>query len=137
MNILARLAILSGCETGIGHIKKGEGILSLARAFKFAGCPNIIMSLWKVNDKTTKEIMVAFNKYLKKGMEKDRALQLAKINYLKGSKNLHPVFWSSFVLIGNEDPIRHPGKVVLYCAIMLCIMLLLILIKKYNINFKR
>jgi CHAT domain-containing protein len=126
MNMLVRLAILSGCETGIGHIKKGEGIISLARAFKFAGCPNILMSLWKVNDQTTKDIMISFNKYLKKGMEKDRALQLAKINYLKGSKNLHPAFWSSFVLIGNEDPVKQSGKTIVY-GLIACVIILALL----------
>ncbi len=131
MNILAKLVILSGCETGIGNIKKGEGIISLARAFKFAGCPNIIMSLWKVNDQTTKKIMISFNQNLKKGMEKDKALQQAKISYLKGSKNLHPVFWSSFVLIGNDDPIRHTGK-VLFVVLITCFLIpiALILVKK-------
>ena len=137
MNILAKLVILSGCETGIGNIKKGEGIISLARAFKFAGCPNIIMSLWKVSDQTTKEIMITFNKNLKKGMGKDRALQQTKISYLKGSKNLHPFFWSSFVLIGNEEPIQHSGKAVLYCLITLCLILLIALIKRNNLVFKR
>ena len=130
MNILAKLAILSGCETGIGHIKKGEGIISLARAFKFAGCPNIIMSLWKVNDQTTKEIMITFNKLLKKGMEKDRALQQAKVAYLQGSKNLHPAFWSSFVIIGNDDPIQRSGKAVLYFLIVFCTLFLIVLIRK-------
>jgi|WetSurSiteA1Bulk_404760.scaffolds.fasta_scaffold02596_2 CHAT domain-containing protein len=137
MNILARLVILSGCETGIGHIEKGEGILSLARAFKFAGCPNIIMSLWKVNDQTTKEIMISFNRNLKKGMEKDRALQQAKISFLKGSKNLHPVFWSSFVLIGNDDPIRQTGKVVLYSLMTCCLILLAIIIIRKSRAFRR
>jgi CHAT domain-containing protein/tetratricopeptide (TPR) repeat protein len=137
MNILARLAILSGCETGIGHIKKGEGIISLARAFKFAGCPNIVMSLWKVNDQTTKEIMIIFNKNLKKGMEKDKALQQAKISYLKGAKNLHPFFWSSFVLIGNEDPIRHSGKEVFYVLIICCLLLLTIITIRKSRAFRR
>jgi len=106
MTLPAGLVILSGCETGIGDYKKGEGIISLARAFKFAGCRNIIMSLWKVNDRATKEIMIRFNKNLRKGMEKDRALRLAKIFYLKNSGNVHPAFWSSFVLIGNDSPLR-------------------------------
>ena len=137
MNILAKLVILSGCETGIGNIKKGEGIISLARAFKFAGCPNIIMSLWKVNDQTTKEIMISFNENLKKGMKKDRALQQAKISYLNGSKNLHPYFWSSCVLIGNGDPIQYSGKAILYCMIPLCLILLVAIIKRKNLVFKR
>jgi CHAT domain-containing protein len=137
MNILARLVILSGCETGIGNIKKGEGIISLARAFKFAGCPNIIMSLWKVNDQTTKEIMILFNENLKKGMEKDKALQQAKISYLNGSKNLHPYFWSSFVLIGNGDPIQHSDKIIHYCLILFCLSIFVALFKRFMPVFRR
>jgi CHAT domain-containing protein len=132
LNIPAQLVILSGCETGIGHIRKGEGIMSLARAFKFAGCPNILMSLWKVNDETTKEIMIAFNQNLKKGMEKDKALQQAKLSYLKGSKNLHPVFWSSFVLIGNNDPIQHSRKPWLLSSLFLCLLLILLTFMKWG-----
>jgi CHAT domain-containing protein len=137
MNILAQLVILSGCETGIGNIKKGEGIISLARAFKFAGCPNIIMSLWKVNDQTTKEIMISFNENLKKGMKKDRALQQAKISYLNGSKNLHPYFWSSCVLIGNGDPIQYSGKIIHYCLILFCALLLIALFRRFIPVFQR
>ncbi len=137
MKLPVRLAILSGCETGIGNISKGEGIMSLARAFKFAGCPDIVMSLWKVNDKTTKEIMIRFNENLKKGMKKDKALQLAKISYLNGPKNLHPAFWSSFVLIGNEDPIRNSAKPVTLLITVLCLVLLVTVIKSKSIFSRR
>jgi len=132
MNILSRLVILSGCETGTGQFKDGEGIISLARAFKYAGSPNIIMSLWKVNDRTTKEIMITFNKYLKKGFHKDKALQLAKITYLKRSRNIHPAYWSSFVLIGNQLPVRH-GSIIYYLIPLILIILYVILkLKKYK-----
>lgn len=110
MNINSNLVVLSGCETGIGKNKKGEGILSLARAFKYAGCSNMLISLWKVNDNSTKEIIVSFNENLKKGMEKDEALRQAKISYLQGYKNLHPFYWSGFILIGNEYPIDKHTK---------------------------
>jgi CHAT domain-containing protein len=125
MTLPASLVILSGCETGIGNFKKGEGIISLARAFKFAGCQNIVMSLWKVNDRATKEIMIGFNKNLKKGMQKDRALRLAKKDYLKNSGNLHPAFWSSFVLIGNDSPLRkNKNQAIIFSGILCCLMVL-------------
>jgi len=130
MNIPARLVILSGCETGIGNIKKGEGIISLARAFKFAGSRNILMSLWKVNDQTTKEIMIAFTHNLKRGMEKDRALQQARISYLKKSKNLHPAFWSSFVLIGNDEPVHVSRSWIMYGIIAAVLGLFFVLLFK-------
>ena len=124
MNIPAQLAILSSCETGAGSIRRGEGIISLARAFKYAGCRNILMSLWKVNDQTTNEIIVRFNKNLKRGMPKDKALQKARQYYLDNSSHLHPAFWSSFVLIGNDEPLTYPIKQLLYVSIPLMIILL-------------
>lgn len=114
MNLSARLAILSGCETGIGHFRKGEGMLSLARAFKYAGCRNILMSLWRVNDESTRKVIVSFCKYLKQGCRKSEALRRAKIRYLKDSGNLHPAYWSSFVLIGDNEAVGNRHSVWLY-----------------------
>jgi CHAT domain-containing protein len=68
MHLNADLAILSGCETGIGLDSRGEGLKSLARAFKFAGCNSIVMSLWKVSDLTTKDIMNLFHRNLRSVM---------------------------------------------------------------------
>lgn len=126
LDLHAQLMILSACETGIGQIKRGEGIISLARAFRYAGCHNILMSLWKVNDKTTKEIMVLFNKNLRKGMPKDKALQHAKLKYLQGSHNLHPAFWASMILIGDQKPIAGGigYKVILPAFILLIVVFL-------------
>ncbi|MEO5600319.1 MAG: CHAT domain-containing tetratricopeptide repeat protein, partial [Cyclobacteriaceae bacterium] len=67
MDLNADLAILSGCETGIGLDSRGEGLKSLARAFKFAGCHSIVMSLWKVSDMAARDIMNDFHKNLKLG----------------------------------------------------------------------
>ena len=97
---------MSACETGIGKIARGEGIISLARAFKYAGCRNIVMSLWKANDKTTSGIMYDFCKNLKKGMPKDEALQRAKLKYLESSDHSHPFYWATFVLIGDNLPVE-------------------------------
>jgi CHAT domain-containing protein len=136
MNIPAKLAILSGCETGIGHIRKGEGIISLARAFKYAGCHNILMSLWKVNDLTTSEIMVLFNSNLKKGMPKDIALQKAKLSYLKKNENLHPAFWSSFVLIGSNTPVSHFYRIYYYIIASLLLLTILTYIRRHTAKKK-
>ncbi len=82
LNLNARLTVLSACNTGSGTLKKGEGVMSLARGFIYAGCPSIIMTLWEVEDNSGTKIMSSFYKYLKKGKPKDEALRLAKLDYL-------------------------------------------------------
>ena len=70
MQLSADLAVLSACNTGIGKIKRGEGIQSLSSGFAFAGVPSTVMSLWKVPDQATADIMVRFYKNLKAGQRK-------------------------------------------------------------------
>jgi CHAT domain-containing protein len=102
------LAVLSSCNTGFGKIEKGEGVMSMARAFHFSGIPSVLMSLWKVPDKETESIMVDFYKFLKSGRSKSEALRLAKLNFLDNNTNpelKHPYYWSGFVINGNTEPI--------------------------------
>jgi len=75
-NSKANLAVLSACNTGSGKLEKGEGVMSMARAFHFSGIPAVVMSLWKVPDFETKTIMIDFYKHLKKGKSKSEALRL-------------------------------------------------------------
>ena len=84
-------------------IEEGEGIMSLARGFIYAGVPSIVMTLWEVEDKSGADIMTLFYQKLKKGMPKDIALQQAKLDYLKTATQLrsHPYFWLAYVDIGN------------------------------------
>lgn len=104
--ISAQLAVLSACNTGAGPLAKGEGVMSLARAFKSAGCPNIVMSLWPVDDEATAELMKLFYSFLDSGYPKDRALQQAKCEMIQSSPYVHPHYWASFVLIGDDESIR-------------------------------
>lgn len=105
MEFNAQMAVLSACETGKGVYQRGEGAISLGRAFKYAGCPNIVMSLWKVSDQSTVELMEKFYKYLKEGMAKDKALQRAKLDYLAQHPEANPYKWAAFVLIGDDQPL--------------------------------
>lgn len=107
LNLNARLTVLSACNTGVGKLQKGEGIMSLARGFLYAGCPSIIMSLWEVEDQAGTKIMTSFYKNLKRGKTKDEALRLAKISYLENSNSrlAHPHYWMSFKSIGDNSPI--------------------------------
>ena len=70
MKLNAQMAVLSSCSSGFGKMQKGEGMMSLARGFIYAGCPSIIMTLWQVSDKSSSELMTSFYKYLKKGKSK-------------------------------------------------------------------
>lgn len=95
----ANLVVLSACKSGSGKIAKGEGVLSLPRAFIFAGVPNIIASLWKIHDENTKNLMLDFYKFLLEGNSYSKSLQLAKIEQI--NKGELPIDWSALILIGN------------------------------------
>lgn len=109
MELKAQLAVLSACNTGAGRLSRGEGVLSLARAFKYAGCSNIVMSLWPANDVSTESIITSFFEYLKDGLDKDEALRQAKLGFLQSTPNeslAHPFYWSGFILVGDDAPVR-------------------------------
>ena len=109
MELNADLVALSACNTGLGQLSKGEGIMSLSRAFAYAGCSSTLMSLWKVSDYTTSDLMVSFYENLNQGLSKDEALCQAKLNYLNNTKVetlSHPYFWAGFITAGNMQPIE-------------------------------
>jgi CHAT domain-containing protein/Flp pilus assembly protein TadD len=98
--------VLSACATGTGLAERGEGMLSLARAFNYAGCPNLVMTLWQANDKYAKEINLAFYQYLQHGEPTDVALQKAKIDLLnRYGSDTNPYFWANYVFIGEPRPL--------------------------------
>ena len=104
MHLNAQLAVLSACQTGYGKINKGEGVMSLSRAFAYSGVNATLMSLWRVADFSTREIMVEFYKNLKKGQNKDEALRNAKLTYMDNHPEddlKNPYYWAGFVAAGN------------------------------------
>jgi len=107
MNLHAKQVTLSACNTGTGKFSRGEGIMSLARGFIFAGVPAIVMTLWEVQDESGAEIMKQYYGLLNEGLPKDKALQQAKINVLMAANKVksHPFYWSSYVLSGDTSPI--------------------------------
>ena len=134
-NSKANLAVLSACNTGSGKLEKGEGVMSMARAFHFSGIPAVVMSLWKVPDFETKTIMIDFYKHLKKGKSKSEALRLAKLDYLKSNSDkqlLHPYFWSGFVISGNTDPLilKQGTNYILWLGVLLFAAVLAVLLLK-------
>ncbi|MFZ2899853.1 MAG: tetratricopeptide repeat protein [Saprospiraceae bacterium] len=105
LSLNADMVVLSACESGIGKLRKGEGIVSLARAFAYAGASSIFTTLWKVSDESTKELCIRFYRHLKAGKPKDEALRQAKLDYLKQNKGKgeasHPFFWAGMIGIGD------------------------------------
>jgi CHAT domain-containing protein len=93
------LVTLSACQTSLNTNSNGEEISGLAYLFERAGSKAVIATLWGVADKETKEIMVEFYQNLKQGMRKDEAFRQGKLSQIKN--NVHPFYWSPFVLIGD------------------------------------
>lgn len=107
LDLNAELAVLSACKTGFGKLSKGEGVMSLARGFLYAGVPGIVMTLWEIEDISSSEIITEFYKNLKNGFEKDVALRNAKLAYLESADQLrsHPYFWAAYIQIGDNSPV--------------------------------
>ncbi len=127
MNIPAELVVLSACQTGDGKLEQGEGIVSIARAFMYAGSSSVVLSLWKASDANTEHIMKFFYTELGKGVEKDLALRNAKIKYIQSSDQVlaNPFFWANFIHMGNIEEVSSQNqklsKVVLWLLISLIV----------------
>lgn len=93
------LVVLSACETGLGTIKNGEGVYGLQRAFKVAGAETIVLSLWKVDDRTTQKLLYYFyQEWLRHG-NKQQAFKTAQVKLREEYK--YPYYWAAFVMIGS------------------------------------
>lgn len=105
LSLNAQLVLLSACETGLGEQQRGEGVVSLARAFAFAGAKSVVASLWRVNDQSTMQLMDFFYANLQSGKAKNHALSQAKRQYLEKNpgRAAHPFYWAGFVGIGALD----------------------------------
>lgn len=128
LDLATNLVVLSACDTGNGSINNSEGVMSLARAFHYAGSNATLTSLWKVPDKETSFMMISFYEYLSQGLPKDEALQKAKISYLNAAQEpelKHPFYWAGFVLSGDITPIE-PNYFNWYIAAGILLFLLLL-----------
>jgi len=99
----AKMVVLSACETGKGKNEIGEGVLSFARGFAYAGVPSVTMNLWKTDDETSSKIIPRYFKYIKKGYSKPEALRKAKLDYIETEPNSSPNKWASLAHIGNPQ----------------------------------
>ncbi len=131
-SINADLVALSGCQTGLGKLQKGEGMLSLARGFSYAGAKSLVTTLWKVNDRTTSELIQEFYKNLDASLPKDKALRNAKLTYLETVDDellTHPYYWSGFMISGDTAALQTDAS-YLWWLLLLGIPILFVTIRK-------
>ncbi|WP_109435788.1 CHAT domain-containing protein [Aquimarina sp. AU119] len=130
-DISTELVTLSACETGYGKIMKGEGMLSLARGFYYAGASSLTTTLWKVDDRTTSVLMKYYYEALDQGNAKDVAMAVAKRKYLENTEDepmKHPFFWGGFKVSGAIHPIATKNRNrLLVIGVSFCVILLLFL----------
>ena len=100
-NINADLVVLSSCESGIGQLVAGEGLIALNRSFIYSGAKNVMFSLWKVSDKYSSELMIDFYKNYFQNPSYTSALRQAKLKMLANPTSAQPKYWSPFVLMGE------------------------------------
>ncbi len=144
LNINSDLVVLSACETGIGKLQKGEGAMSIARGFQYAGAKNVLFSLWQISDLSTSQIMKSFYKNYTNSNSAYFSNHQSKIDYLK-DKNIQnskksPYYWSAFVFYGDlakqEESYSTYITPIVICSLI--ILLLLFLFKRKNgKRFKR
>ncbi len=123
------MVVLSACKTSLGELKKGEGVMSLARGFFHSGTKSVVSSLWSVNDKSNQELMIDFYKNLGQGLTKSAALRKTKLNYINthtGSEQ-SPFYWGSLVLIGDNEIIQLPSIFPIWSWFALLVILITIL----------
>jgi len=94
------MVVLSACDTGLGEIHVVEGVLGLGRSFILAGSKTVVMSMWKIPDPETKELMTTFYEGILAGQGKSEALRNAQM-VLK-EKYPSPSIWGSFVCLGDS-----------------------------------
>lgn len=119
VSLNAMMVVLSSCNTGSGMLATGEGILSLARGFLFAGSRSVVMSMWAVDDNSASEVMRSFYRNLRSGQTKSTALRTARLRFLRSADQTrsHPYFWSALVIYGDDTPLWY-DSIRLYAALL-------------------
>jgi CHAT domain-containing protein len=101
LDINADLVVLSACDTGLGEVMRGEGLIGFTRPFIYAGASNMMVSLWKVADRSTAESMIGFYHHVLEGEAFNSSLRQVKLEMIQSGRFADPWYWSPFVLIGQ------------------------------------
>ncbi len=111
----AELVVLSACETSLGTFEQGEGVMSLSRAFTYAGSQGLVATLWSVNESATGRILNQFYRHLEAGNRKATALAQAKRDYLASPEipvfQKSPYYWAGIVYVGADGALQQPPAV--------------------------
>ncbi len=111
LHLPAQLAVLSACHTAAGHFEQGEGMMSLERAFQYAGCAAMLSTFWAANDEAAATLTGWFLENLKNGMAKDEALQRAQLRFLEEGDPAAalPFYWAGLRLSGSVEALETGG----------------------------
>ena len=124
----ADLVVLDACKTNDGELALGEGIFNLSRGFFYNGTQSVLASMWNVNEQTGNVIINSFYEKLEDGNTKSKALQLAKIDYLKKHQysDVLPYYWAAYTLTGDISPIelRRNNNLFVYMGLALLVLVL-------------
>ncbi len=132
-NLSSNLTILTACETGKPTYQSGEGMISLAHAFNYAGSESILTSLWKIDEQSSSKIIELFYNNIASGLSKDEALQKAKLEYISNApgRTIAPHYWAGLVLIGDTVPIElNSNNTLLYWLLSILSIILFYLFFK-------
>jgi CHAT domain-containing protein/Tfp pilus assembly protein PilF len=102
-----KLVVFSACETGLGDVANGEGVYGLRRALSIAGAESQVISLWKVSDDGTKDLMVSYYKRLMNNGGRSEALRQTQLEMLSNPNYQHPFYWAAFIPSGDWTPMSN------------------------------
>jgi len=122
LQLTTPLVVLSSCETAVGKLQNGEGIMSLSRSFLQAGAKSVVHTLWPVEDIKSRDIMIGFYGEMKRGHSKSSALSSVKKQYLKSHPPFytHPYYWAAFQITGDTSPLYSKWRIgILTTSILL------------------
>ncbi len=135
----AQLAVLTACETGLGTYREGDGVISIAHAFQYAGCPNVIYSLWQIDDKQSTALVKQFYAYLDENDSFSEALHHAKLDYIaNNSDELNaPYYWGGMVLTGSDGKLSEKNSFGLKYGWLLALVIAIVIVLKFRKREKR
>jgi len=96
-----KLVVLSACDTGLGEIKNGEGVLGLRRALVLAGSESQVISLWAVKDELAREVIIPYYKAVGRGEGRGEGLRQVQLRLLRSRDRHHPFYWAAFIQSGD------------------------------------